>query len=646
MRKILLLFAFLGLSLGAAYAQTGKLAGKLIDKTTREPIAFGTVVVKLNGAQKGHGMTDISGNYSIFPLTPGSYTVEAPYVGYNTGVVTGVQVNVDKTTNLTIELAPSTNTTIGTVDVIVYKEPLIGPEKVGETITQAEIRKLPTREIGTMAATTAGVQSNDDGKSLSIKGTRSSGTVYYVNGVKQLTEPSLPANSISQMTILSGGIPAQYGDATGGIINITTSSPSSSIAGGMELATSAPFDKYDNNVASFNLTGPLWKKSGGDTTNFAENRTILGFFLGGQYQGSNDDNPSAQDVWKLNDATKKQISSQPYINGLDAGQFITFNNLEKTKIRPNSKSKRLALNSSLDFQPKENMMFTVGGNYSYSDRNLYINSYSLFTPENNPQQILKNWNVYGRFTQNFNNNASDSGASTLKNAYYQIQFDFSKYDRVIQNEDLKDDVWRYGYVGKFTENLYENVASIRLRANPGDPSDTTTIVKNNVQVNRGVKTGVDFQASGDNPLLAAYSRQVIDEGAALGLPVTSLVNLQTRRGLLNGGTPTSIYSIYANSGTIYPFYQLLNNDQYRVTALGAAELGKHTIKMGFEFEQRIETNYSINSSGLWGLGRGLLSQDMAGRSTTSYTVSEKDGQTFIEKRQRFASQPGFEIRRQ
>src|SRR5688500_1617556 len=195
MRKLLLLFAFLGFTYAAAFAQTGKLAGKLIDKNTREPIAFGAVVVKMNGSQKGYTQTDINGVYSISPLTPGSYTVEAPYVGYNTRVINGVQVTVDITTNLTIELSPNV-TELDTVEITAYREPLIGQEEVGETITQEEIRKLPTREVGTMAATTAGVQSSDDGRALNVKGTRSSGTVYYVNGVKQLVEPQLPANAI------------------------------------------------------------------------------------------------------------------------------------------------------------------------------------------------------------------------------------------------------------------------------------------------------------------------------------------------------------------------------------------------------------------------------------------------------------------
>lgn len=77
------------------------------------------------------------------------------------------------------------------VEVIKYAEPLIGPEKVGETLTSEQIQKLPTRDVSTMQSTTAGVHSTDDGRKINVKGTRSSSTVYYVNGVKQLTTPDL-----------------------------------------------------------------------------------------------------------------------------------------------------------------------------------------------------------------------------------------------------------------------------------------------------------------------------------------------------------------------------------------------------------------------------------------------------------------------
>ena len=45
----------------------------------------------------------------------------------------------------------------------------------------------------------------------------------------------LPQSAIDQMTVVTGGLPAQYGDATGGIISITTQGPSRITRGGFEI---------------------------------------------------------------------------------------------------------------------------------------------------------------------------------------------------------------------------------------------------------------------------------------------------------------------------------------------------------------------------------------------------------------------------
>ncbi|MFC5269943.1 TonB-dependent receptor [Adhaeribacter terreus] len=642
MRKLLLLFAFLGFTYGAALAQTGKLAGKLIDKTTREPIPFGNVVVKLNGAQKGYGQTDINGFYSISPLTPGAYTVEVPNVGYITRVISGVEVTVDKTTSLNIELSQNVQQ-LNEVEITAYEVPIIGPEKVGQTLTKEQIMKVSTREVTTLVQTASNVGSTDDGKAVSIKGQRPSGTAYYVNGVKQLVAPNLPTSAIAQMTVISGGVPAQYGDQTGGVVNITTTAPSSKFMGGIEAETSAPFDKYHNNLVNFNLTGPLIQKKSVDTTDFTSNRTILGFFLAGQYQGSRDDNPSAQGVYTLKDDVKARLEDKPLVADPQGGytytaQTLTLNDFEKGKLRPNVKNNIISVNTSLEFQPKDNMMFSFGGNINHSQRDLYQLGYSVFNSDNNPEQRLDNWMAYARFTQNFKDAVGDSSANPLKNAYYQIQVDYSKYDRTIQNKRLKDNIWRYGYLGKFDQTVeaFYSPGTVRVKSNPNDPNDTTTTVYRDAMIDRGdISTGVTFSRDeNSNPITANYTKQIIDDRFEAGNEISNLIELQILGGLLNGQNPFPVYSMYSNVGTMYSTYQLLNNDQFRLSALGSAEWGKHTFKLGFEFEQRVETNYGVNASGLWNWSRGLLSTDMNGLDKDNYIVSTRDvdgiEQTFID----------------
>jgi outer membrane receptor for ferrienterochelin and colicin len=49
----------------------------------------------------------------------------------------------------------------------------------------------------------------------------------------------IPESEIDQLQVITGGIEAQYGDVTGGIISITTKGPSNAFSGGVEVETSA-----------------------------------------------------------------------------------------------------------------------------------------------------------------------------------------------------------------------------------------------------------------------------------------------------------------------------------------------------------------------------------------------------------------------
>ena len=45
----------------------------------------------------------------------------------------------------------------------------------------------------------------------------------------------VPTSGIEQITVITGGLPAQYGDATGGIISVTTKGPSNKMFGGIRV---------------------------------------------------------------------------------------------------------------------------------------------------------------------------------------------------------------------------------------------------------------------------------------------------------------------------------------------------------------------------------------------------------------------------
>ena len=275
-------------------AGTGSVQGKVVDALKpKEGIPFANVVIERDGVQKGGTTTDIDGKYKFGALTPGKYDIKVSYVGYNTEVVKGVVITADKSQFLDIKMSSGVN--LSEINVVDYEVPLISKDETstGGTVTREEIAALPTRDVNSIAATTAGVFQADEGGALNIRGSRSSSTEYFIDGIRVRGSTNLPNAAIEQTTVITGGIPAQYGDATGGIINITTRGPSSTYYGGAEVLSSLSFlgkaglEPYGYNLYALNLSGPLITKQLEGNTK----KSIMGFFLSGEMENQLDASP-------------------------------------------------------------------------------------------------------------------------------------------------------------------------------------------------------------------------------------------------------------------------------------------------------------------------------------------------------------------
>ena len=79
--------------------------------------------------------------------------------------------------------------------------------------------------------------------------------------------------------------------------------------------------------------------------------------------------------------------------------------------------------------------------------------------------------------------------------------------------------------------------------------------------------------------------------------------------LLNGQQPESVYSgLWANTGTQYDNYSVLNQSQIGINASATADIKNHNLQFGFQYEQRIDRSYSYAPVGLWTLMRGLVNR--------------------------------------
>lgn len=69
-KRLLFALSFLLATNMLAYAQQGRLQGKVFEKGTREPVSFANIVLENGGTIVGGATSDFDGNYVINPIPP------------------------------------------------------------------------------------------------------------------------------------------------------------------------------------------------------------------------------------------------------------------------------------------------------------------------------------------------------------------------------------------------------------------------------------------------------------------------------------------------------------------------------------------------------------------------------------------------
>ncbi|MGC9330357.1 MAG: carboxypeptidase-like regulatory domain-containing protein [Bacteroidales bacterium] len=614
LRRLIIGLTALVISTGA-FAQSGTLKGKVLDAETGEPIPFANVSIEENGNTLTGGMTDFDGQYQIKPIPAGKYTVKASYVGYASLQYNNVQIEAGKIAFQNFALKASVEI-LDEVEVKEYIVPLIKKDQTqsGGTVTSEDIAKMPGRSADAVATTVGGVYS-EDGEVGSIRGARSEATVYYVDGVKVRGTNAVPKSAIEQISVVTGGIAAKYGDATGGIIDVTTKGPTSKFFGGAEVVTSQFLDPYGYNLNGLMLSGPIYRTKEAGTD---RQRTVAGFLISSELKYIKDEYPSAIGTWVAKDDTRDQIANDPLrVIPTEAGLPIVYQNADflrkdafkNVDTRPNAERMKLNLAGKLDFQPIKNLNLTFGGTMDYRNQRLYSYSYSLFNSENNGQQIYNNWRVYGRLTQKFQAPPPEVGEEPeqrlIKNAYYSIQVDYSKTSSTTQDADHKDNFFDYGYIGKY-ETIPEKFYQWGI--------DTASNLEGWIHETYFYRID-SFTPGTKNPELSTYSEQFFD--IVKDLYYIDRNTVIQNGGLLNGSGPASIAGLYTAPGMPYTSYTKTNNNQIRVSANGVADIKDHEITLGFEFEQRNDNYFALAPFGLWGLAEDLMNKHIMERDLSN-----------------------------
>ncbi|HKC67335.1 MAG TPA: carboxypeptidase regulatory-like domain-containing protein, partial [Bacteroidia bacterium] len=618
MKKIYLFitaFVFFGFHL-SAQNNGGTIKITLTDKNTKESIPFANVVVYNGKVQVAVGTTDMEGDVTIRALTPGNYNVKAVYVGYQGQQINDVEVNDNKTTYLKIALSGGID--LGPVIITEYSRPIINPETTsGGYIDEKTFQAMAAKDVNSVISTQAGVILTDNGSStqLQVRGSRPGNTNIFVDGERAIGTTNIPQGAVGEMGIMLGGLPAQYGDVTGGAVSITTKGPKPTWNGGVELISSQLTDPYGYNFGGFNVSGPLVSKK-----DSANNKTpIVGFFLAGQGVYQKDPRPWAGGIPQVKPDKLAQLEQNPITYNAanqtfyTASSFITQNDLTTSKVRPNVANKQISLAPKIDFQITPSLRITLGGNIDYNNYHTFVQEYSLLNSQHNPQVIEQTYRGYLRLTQKFGAQTTteqEKTQSVVKKAYFTFQAGYQKYKYTQQDEQLKNDFFSYGYVGKFNEYrmpVYGDTSTVYQKV-PGANGTYSLVPHKGSYSTLGYQdTLIKFQPGAQNPLAANYTSDVINIIGANNL--NSYSQILNAQGLINGSIPANVQGLYYNTGRTTGGYSVRDNSIFRVTSNFSADIGKnHSVMIGVEYDQRNERGYDVNARGLYSVANQLANQ--------------------------------------
>ncbi|NBW30666.1 MAG: hypothetical protein EBR35_05330, partial [Flavobacteriales bacterium] len=496
--------------------------------------------------------------------------------------------------------------------------------------TRDDIARLPVRSAAGVAQTVGGVNSNESSGAISVRGSREDGTYFYIDGIKVRGSSNIPKSALEEVSVITGGVPANYGDVTGGIISITTRGPSSVYFGSVEAVSSGIYikgadkdgydgkvfglDKFGYNLFEGMLSGPLWMEK--DSTG-KKTKPRLGFLISANYNDQLDSRPikdgglrikkDARDALIANPLRPTSTGSGTYHNAL----FLRNSDFERVDWRMNARSTSLSGQAKIDVNAGANVNLKFGGSFSYNSGPGYSYTGSLLNFQNFGFSKSLDYRVFGQLGQRFNNETPGS-SSKIKSALYNIMVDYSKSSSESYDANHKYNLFNYGHIGKFQTNR-----------KPSYEFDPVT----NTYIHNGFKEiEVAFTPSETNAALAAITTQYYDIYA--GNPTghyENLFQIQQGNALRNGDAPASVYGIWSNIGTPNNGFGKSEQNQFRITGSGAIVIGDHSVSLGFEFEQRVDRGWGSGDNGplgIWQIARQLANFHIEELNLNSAVMSD------------------------
>lgn len=235
MRFVTILIAAL-LFAANSFAENGKIAGKISDKTYGDAIIGASVSVQ--GLSIGT-VTDVDGNFILNNVPTGEYVIEVKYIGFQQKNIEGVAVKAGQTTNVNVVMEESSSTKMDevvitarldreTVNALYIQQR--NNVSLSSGISADIIQRSPDKNTGEVLKRVSGA-SIQDNKFVVIRGLNDRYNMAMVNNaLMPSTEPNrkafsfdvIPSDVIDNIVINKTATPDLPGDFAGGVVKVLT----------------------------------------------------------------------------------------------------------------------------------------------------------------------------------------------------------------------------------------------------------------------------------------------------------------------------------------------------------------------------------------------------------------------------------------
>ncbi|WP_264522997.1 TonB-dependent receptor [Flavobacterium sp. N502536] len=234
-RIFLIIISLLGV---LSYAQTGTVKGKIIDKQSEKPLIG--VVIFLIGDEKKNATSDADGNFKLANVPLGRQSLSFSFQGYENTSVSDLDITTGKDNLLTVSMIEKFNT----LDEIIVSSGSNKAKPINKMalvstkqFTTEEVNRYAggRSDVARLVSNFAGVSTGDDSRNdIVVRGNSPSGMLWRIEGMPvpspnhfstlgttggpiSALNPNLLANS----DFLTSAFPAEYGNAIGGVFDLS-----------------------------------------------------------------------------------------------------------------------------------------------------------------------------------------------------------------------------------------------------------------------------------------------------------------------------------------------------------------------------------------------------------------------------------------